>query len=45
LKVTADEVRMDWYYVADKKDPNSAVARAHSFRTRHDTAHTERVLF
>ncbi|NKE55988.1 alkaline phosphatase [Lentzea sp. PSKA42] len=45
LKVTKDEVRMDWHYVADKKNPDSAVARAHSFRTRHNTARTERVLF
>ena len=44
LRVTPDEVRMDWHYVADKRDPDSAVARAHSFRTRHDTARTERVV-
>jgi len=44
LKVTADEVRMDWYYLADKRDPNTPVTRAHSWRTRHDTAHTEPVL-
>ncbi|MET9228928.1 alkaline phosphatase D family protein [Lentzea sp. NPDC003310] len=43
LRVTADEVRMDWHYVADKRDPDSTVARAHSFRTRHNTALTERV--
>jgi alkaline phosphatase D len=43
LRVTADEVRFDWHYVADKVNPDSAVARAHSFRTRHNTAQTERV--
>ena len=45
LKVTADEVRFDWYYLADRKNPDSAVARAHSFRTRHNTAQVERVIF
>lgn len=45
LKVTAAEVRMDWHYTADKKNPDSAVARAHSFRTRHNTAQVERVIF
>ena len=44
LKVTADEVRYDWYYLADRKNPDSAVARAHSFRTRHNTAQVERVI-
>jgi len=43
VKITEDEVRYDWYYTADRKDPDSAVARAHSFRTRHNTAQTERV--
>ncbi|MGI5504657.1 alkaline phosphatase D family protein [Lentzea sp. CA-135723] len=43
LRVTADEVRFDWHYVVDKRDPDSAVARAQSFRTRHNTAQTERV--
>ncbi|MEU3647884.1 alkaline phosphatase D family protein [Lentzea sp. NPDC034063] len=44
LRVTADEVRFDWHYVVDKKNPDSAVARAHSYRTRHNTARTERVV-
>ncbi|WP_394615516.1 alkaline phosphatase D family protein [Lentzea sp. JNUCC 0626] len=43
LRVTAEEVRYDWYYVADRTDPDSTVARANSFRTRHNTALTERV--
>ncbi|MFD4642605.1 alkaline phosphatase D family protein [Lentzea sp. NPDC058436] len=43
LRVTADEVQFDWHYVADKRDPDSTVARAHSFRTRHNTALAERV--
>jgi alkaline phosphatase D len=43
LHVTADEVRMDWHYVADKRDPNTAVSLAHSWRTRHDTAKVEPV--
>ncbi len=44
LTVTSDEVRMDWHYVADKRDPNTAVTLAHSWRTRHDTAQVELIL-
>ncbi len=44
LTVTPEEVCMDWHYVADKRDPSTAVAKAHTFRTRHDTAQVERVL-
>lgn len=43
LNVTRDAVRVDWHYVSDKKDPNATVSRAHSFRTRHDTARVEPV--
>nr|WP_267284188.1 alkaline phosphatase D family protein [Amycolatopsis keratiniphila] len=33
LEVTPDAVRMNWYYVADRRDPATAVTFAHAFRT------------
>lgn len=33
LEVTPDAVRMNWYYVADRRDPAAAVTFAHAFRT------------
>ncbi|WP_410665776.1 alkaline phosphatase D family protein [Amycolatopsis sp. lyj-84] len=33
LEVTPDAVRMSWYYVADRRDPATAVTFAHAFRT------------
>ncbi|WP_439661711.1 alkaline phosphatase D family protein [Lentzea sp. HUAS TT2] len=44
LTVTPEEVRVDWHYVSDKRDPNATTTLAHSFRTLHDTAQVERVL-
>ena len=44
LTVTSDEVRMDWHYVADKRDPNTTTTLAHSWRTRHDTAEVEPIV-
>ncbi|HUQ55986.1 MAG TPA: hypothetical protein VM306_10075 [Lentzea sp.] len=45
LDVTPDEVRMDWFYTSDRADPDATIRKAHSWRTRHDTAHVEPVLF
>ncbi|GGM84448.1 phosphodiesterase/alkaline phosphatase D [Lentzea pudingi] len=44
LDVTAEEVRMDWFYTSNRTDPNATITKAHSWRTRHDTAKTEKVL-
>lgn len=44
LTVTPEEARMDWHYVSDKKAPTATVTRAHSWRTRHNTAQVEPVL-
>jgi alkaline phosphatase D len=44
LTANRDEVRVDWHYVSDKLNPNAAVALAHSYRTRHDTATVEPML-
>ncbi|MGZ3142357.1 alkaline phosphatase D family protein [Lentzea chajnantorensis] len=44
LTVTPEQVRMDWHYLADKRDPNTAVTLAHSWRTLHDTAQVDQVL-
>lgn len=32
LEVTPDAVRMNWYYVTDRRDPATAVTFAHAFR-------------
>jgi alkaline phosphatase D len=45
LDVTPEEVRMDWFYTSDRADPNATMRKAHSWRTRHDTARTEPVIF
>ena len=43
LDVTPEEVRMDWYYASTGR-PERHVTKAHSWRTRHDTAQVEPVL-
>jgi alkaline phosphatase D len=45
LDITPDEVRMDWYYTSDRADPNATIRKAHSWRTRVDTARVEPVIF
>ncbi|ANZ37808.1 alkaline phosphatase [Lentzea guizhouensis] len=44
LTVTPEQVQMDWHYVADKRDPNTATTKAHSWRTQHNMAQVEQVL-
>ncbi|MBP2472940.1 alkaline phosphatase D [Crossiella equi] len=43
LEVTPAAVQMDWYYVADKKNPDSAVRHARSFRVRTGTQRVQPV--
>ena len=44
LDVTPEEVRMDWFYTSDRADPDATMMKAHSWRTRHNTARVEPVI-
>ncbi|MEC3981784.1 alkaline phosphatase D family protein [Amycolatopsis sp. H20-H5] len=39
LEVTPGSVQFDWYYVADRRDPATAVTYSHSFRTTPGNPH------
>lgn len=41
LEVTPEMVQMDWYYLADRRDPDSTITYARSFRVRSGTARVE----
>ncbi|MFB9902986.1 alkaline phosphatase D family protein [Allokutzneria oryzae] len=43
LDVTPSAVRMDWYFLADRTDPDSAAHHAKSFRVRNGTQRVEEV--